>query len=64
MNYSNRNTLRMLQLQGSVCFQQLENYQRRSHKQKHFGVILTPVRKAEVINIIRDVCRTKGKIKQ
>jgi len=30
MNYKNRNTLRVLQLWGSACFQQLENYQRRS----------------------------------
>jgi hypothetical protein len=30
MNYKNRNTLRVLHLQGSACFQQLENYQRRS----------------------------------
>jgi len=29
MNYRSRNTLRVLQLWGSACFQQLENYQRR-----------------------------------
>ncbi len=30
MNYRNRNTLRVLHLQGSACFQQFETYQRRS----------------------------------
>jgi hypothetical protein len=29
MNYRNSNTLRVLQLQGSACFEHVANYQRR-----------------------------------
>ncbi|MGD0036362.1 MAG: hypothetical protein ABSC53_03610 [Bacteroidota bacterium] len=40
MNYRRGNTLRVLQLWGSACFQQLENYQRRIPQQKHLRINL------------------------
>jgi len=37
MNYRSGNTLRVLQLWGSACYQHIENLQGGSPQQKHLG---------------------------